>query len=1124
MVRNSLDQRRSQTFRMLLPISRLVVLLGICVPPLLFAQSPTGGTVTSGTAAILQSGNTTNINQSTSSAVINWQSFSIGTNSTVNFNQPGTTSVTLNRVTGNASSVLDGVLNANGNVFLINANGILVDSTAKISTGGFVASTLDISDSNFKAGNYTFTSSGSKAGSVVNLGTMTANGGYVVLLGGSVSNQGVITANKGTVALAAGDQITLNFNGNSMVGVTVNQGTLNALVENKQAIYANGGTVILTAKAADDLLSAQVSNSGVIQAQTIGDLKGSISLVADGGTTSVGGTLDASAPNGGNGGQITTSGTTVTVADGTTVTTQSASGNNGLWTIDSYGFTVAASGGNMTATELNSALNTTSVDISSTTASSNGVDSSVNINAPVSWTGNTTLTLAAADYINVNQSITANGANAGLTLNAGKDIDINAPMTVTGDNATLAMTAGNNIDIDNAVTLSGADAALAMTYGGDYNILTSASYAGAILDDNGIPAASKDDSGGVYGSITLNGVNAGLTINGNQYTLIHSMSQLDALDGNNAATGQGASSTVSGNYALASNLDASGTTYTGSLINSFTGTFAGLGHSINNLTINAPTQNNVGLIGSASSATLRDIGLTNANIASGGEYVGSLLGSGDVTTIRGDYSSGQVTGYSYVGGLIGFLSSGSTSYSYSSANVSSTETVSSDVSGVSYPYFFTGGLIGYDGGSISHSDATGNVTSYNGYTGGLVGKFAGSSIDLSYATGNVKETTLDASDGGSSVGGLAGQVVGNVSNSFATGNVSGYDQVGGLIGLVGYLSAPINSFSIENSYATGNVSSYGWQNGNLFQSSSGAGTGGLVGAAYGTNVIDSFATGNVTSYYNVPYADGGESNGYVGGLIGFLENGTVSGSYATGNVTVTGDYLYGAGGLIGGIYNSTITNSFAYGTVTGSEYVGGLVGDMLSGGDSNSVITDSAAYGDVSGVSDVGGLVGYVFGTDGPSGPGGTISNVAAYGNVTGSGSNVGGIAGFDAYGAVDNASAYGDIQGATNVGALVGGGYAPTVTNSQSYGQVTSDATAEELSKMGSSSATAAETQSSTSVTNNTEDGAQASGSLGDQVQDSILVDDPSSYSATIKTVIVDGVEYQVDDNSKGDDQKKPK
>ncbi len=178
----------------------------------------------------------------------------------------------------------------------------------------------------------------------------------MALLGNTVSNQGTITATKGTVALASGDKITLNFNGDSLVNVTVDEGTLNALVENKQAIYADGGKVILTAKAADDLLSAQVNNTGLIQARTIDDLKGDISLHAYGGTTNVAGTLDASAPNGGDGGLIETSGNNVKVADSAFITTKSAYGKTGTWLVDPDGFTIAASGGDITGALLGSLL------------------------------------------------------------------------------------------------------------------------------------------------------------------------------------------------------------------------------------------------------------------------------------------------------------------------------------------------------------------------------------------------------------------------------------------------------------------------------------------------------------------------------------------------------------------------------------------------------------------------------------------------------------------------------------------------------------------------------------------------------------------------------------------------
>src|SRR5262249_38657761 len=156
------------------------------------------GQVVAGSAGISQSGPVTNINQSSNKAVINWQTFSIGARETVNFNQPGAASVTLNRVIGNERSVISGALNANGQGFLVNSAGVLISKGAQVNVGGLVASTLDISNSDFMAGNYRF--SGSSAASVVNQGNIHAHGdgrgggGYVALLGKTVSNDGVINA------------------------------------------------------------------------------------------------------------------------------------------------------------------------------------------------------------------------------------------------------------------------------------------------------------------------------------------------------------------------------------------------------------------------------------------------------------------------------------------------------------------------------------------------------------------------------------------------------------------------------------------------------------------------------------------------------------------------------------------------------------------------------------------------------------------------------------------------------------------------------------------------------------------------------------------------------------------
>src|SRR5581483_4156578 len=86
---------------------------------------PSGGTVVAGSATITGGANSTTIDQKTNKAVINWDSFSIAAGGTVQFNQPGSSSITLNRVTGTGSSSIYGNLLANGQVWLINGNGIL---------------------------------------------------------------------------------------------------------------------------------------------------------------------------------------------------------------------------------------------------------------------------------------------------------------------------------------------------------------------------------------------------------------------------------------------------------------------------------------------------------------------------------------------------------------------------------------------------------------------------------------------------------------------------------------------------------------------------------------------------------------------------------------------------------------------------------------------------------------------------------------------------------------------------------------------------------------------------------------------------------------------------------------
>ena len=112
----------------------------------LLNAAPTTGTVTTGNATISQTSNITTITQTTNKASINWQSFSVAPTETVNFVQPSSSSVTLNRVVGVTNSLIEGTINANGQVFLLNPNGIVFSSGSSVNVGGLVASTLNMND------------------------------------------------------------------------------------------------------------------------------------------------------------------------------------------------------------------------------------------------------------------------------------------------------------------------------------------------------------------------------------------------------------------------------------------------------------------------------------------------------------------------------------------------------------------------------------------------------------------------------------------------------------------------------------------------------------------------------------------------------------------------------------------------------------------------------------------------------------------------------------------------------------------------------------------------------------------------------------------------------------------
>ncbi|WP_379955023.1 filamentous hemagglutinin N-terminal domain-containing protein, partial [Emcibacter nanhaiensis] len=268
---------------------------------------PTGGQITAGSGGIGQYGTSMLVRQDSQKMIVTWQSFDIGSNASVTFYQPSSSSIALNRVLGEDPSQILGRLNANGHVMLVNPAGIVFGDGSQVNVGGITASTLDIADEDFLAGHFNFINP-DDAAAVENFGHILSRGGVVALVAPVVKNQGSIDASNGSAALAAGDDITLDFSGDGLVTVTVNRSDLDRLIENKGAIRAGDGVVILTAGSARDLLSSVVNNSGIIEAEGITQHGGRILL--DGGSVTNTGTLNAGSDSH-DGGSIAIDGQTV---------------------------------------------------------------------------------------------------------------------------------------------------------------------------------------------------------------------------------------------------------------------------------------------------------------------------------------------------------------------------------------------------------------------------------------------------------------------------------------------------------------------------------------------------------------------------------------------------------------------------------------------------------------------------------------------------------------------------------------------------------------------------------------------------------------------------------------------
>jgi filamentous hemagglutinin family protein len=416
---------------------------------------PTHGVVMSGAASIGQSGANMTVNQTSSRAIVNWGSFSIGRGNRVTFDQPSASSAILNRVTGSTTSTIAGQLQANGQVYLVNPNGIAITKTGAVQVGGgFVASTLGIADSDFNNGALRFVGKGASAG-VSNAGSIAAApGGFVGLLGGTVANSGVVSVPLGKVAMGSGEQATLNLTGDNFLQVAVPTNTKTAdgqaLIDVSGKVRAAGGSVQLRAATVAQAIRNAVNVPGELSVTSARASGGSIILGGGpGGNVSVTGRLKASGRTAG--GTIAVSGHDVALRQAK-LAVASAKGRGGAVTVtgtrsvslasSSVTASGATGGGAIRiggdfhgASDLISAQ-TTTVDAASTlnaraTASGNGGTIAVWSDAKTDFAGRITATGGATSGNGGSVEVSANPATHGVLSYSGF-ADLTAPKGKTG--------------------------------------------------------------------------------------------------------------------------------------------------------------------------------------------------------------------------------------------------------------------------------------------------------------------------------------------------------------------------------------------------------------------------------------------------------------------------------------------------------------------------------------------------------------------------------------------------------------------------------------------------------------------------------------------------------------------
>ncbi|PYG02695.1 filamentous hemagglutinin family protein, partial [Thioalkalivibrio sp. ALE21] len=856
---------------------------------------PDGESLTHGDATFTRDGDELIIEQGSERIITEWERFNIGEDAGVRFDQPGSDSAALNRILDENPSQILGRLEANGQIFLTNPAGITFGEGAQVNVGSLVASTLEISDEDFLDGRLNFENRGSSDGRIKNRGEIEAAGGVVALIANEVSNQGEIRNDGGDVALAAGDEVTLDFDGDGLTTVTVERGVLDALVENGELIRADGGQVVMTTQAKNAIYRNLVNNEGTVRARTLEEGEDGRIMLSGGmeeGEVRAGGTLDASAPDGGDGGRIETSAAQVDIDPDIEVTTHAEQGQTGEWVIDPTDVYIVEGdedGDQLDDDELaegvttvhnntlESALETTSVTIETPEEGGEGAGD-IFVNADVAWSENT------------------------LTLSAYRDIEINRHLDAS---------AGGHLTLEYAQ----GDAE------GDYRV----NMAGGYVD-------TTDEGRDYAGRISLDGASTFRTRYADDAEIEHNVitdaSELDAVRDE-----LDADHVLGGDVDLDGFSENAGWEPVGDDDSPFTGGFDGLGNSIGNLTIDRPDEDEVGLFGHAENASFRHVNLEGVDLT-GADYVGALVGlwrnTGDVD-LEGIRVTGNITSSdqgSYVGAVFGSARIEDATLTIDRVRIVDTAVENAQEEDNFRAGSYTGGMGGKleaDGSEarllMSNVLVSGDVTGANGDAGGVTGRLnINGGAEAEFEDLNTSVTLESRTLAGGLFGWYAARSGSQlaISGVHASGDITVEDDQGG--GLVGTLQLPDDGeFTLEQAYFSGSVSG-------------GDDLGGLVGVWHEGESPDHV----MRDVYVIGDISGDER---VGGLIGATSPYSaipyrldVQNAYATGTVKGSSH----VGGLVGQLTDRDtasiqLTNAFAANTVTGDSYAGGLVGKVEEG-------------------------------------------------------------------------------------------------------------------------------------------------------------------------------------------------